>query len=40
LIDYTPALPYNVVILSCPEIEKGATYTLTIGEYSGEIDAY
>lgn len=31
---------YTVVILSCPEMEKGATYTLTIGEYSGEIDAY
>ena len=40
LIEYAPALPYNVVILSCPEIEKGATYTLTLGESSGEIDAY
>ncbi len=40
LIHFTPALPYNVVILSCPEIEKGETYTLTIGQFSGEIDAY
>lgn len=29
LISYTPSRAYNSVIVSCPEIEKGKTYTLT-----------
>lgn len=39
LIEYTPELDYAVVILSSPEIEKGASYTITAGSASGEVQA-
>jgi len=39
LVDYTPALNFAVVILSCPEMEKGQPYTITVGELSGEFEA-
>lgn len=39
LIDHTPALGYNVVILSDPEIKAGESYTLTVGTQSSEITA-
>lgn len=39
LIDHTPALGYNVVILSTPEIKAGQTYTLAIGSQSAEVTA-
>ena len=39
VIDYTPALSYNVIILSSPEIIKGETYTITVGSLSGSFEA-
>lgn len=39
IIDYSPELPYAVVILSSPQIVKGETYTLTVGELSGDFEA-
>ena len=39
LIEHTPALGYNVVILSNPAIKAGQTYTLAIGSQSSEITA-
>ena len=39
LISYTPELSYAVVILSSPEIEKGETYTITVGTQSGSFEA-
>lgn len=38
-IEHTPALGYNVVILSAPDIKKGETYDLTVGSQSGKFDA-
>jgi hypothetical protein len=39
LLCHTPTLPYQVVILSCPQIQKGNSYTLTVGTISGEVEA-
>lgn len=39
VINYTPELDYNVVILSSPDIESGQTYTLIVGDISGEVEA-
>ncbi|MBO5020229.1 MAG: carbohydrate-binding domain-containing protein, partial [Clostridia bacterium] len=39
LIEHTPELDFALVILSSPEIEKGETYTVTIGSQSDEIKA-
>ena len=39
LIDHTPALGYNVVILSAPGIKAGESYTLTVGSQSSEVNA-
>lgn len=39
LINHTPSLGYNVVILSNPELEAGQTYTLSIGSQSSEVTA-
>ena len=39
LLSATPELPYAVVILSSPEIEKGETYTITVGEVSEKFEA-
>lgn len=39
VVRYAPALGYNVVILSTPDIQKGETYTITIGDQSGEFTA-
>lgn len=40
IIDRTPELSFAVVILSSPDIVKGETYTITVGELSGEFEAY
>ena len=32
VISATPELPFAIVILSSPDIEKGETYTITVGE--------
>lgn len=39
LISYEPALNFALVILSSPDIVQGETYTVTIGEASGEFTA-
>jgi hypothetical protein len=39
LITHTPELPFSVVILSSPEIAKGASYCVTIGSQTGTFDA-
>ncbi len=39
VIDYTPELSFNVVILSSPDIRSGESYTITIGEASGTFEA-
>ena len=40
IIERTPELSFAVVILSSPEIKKGETYTITVGNSSGEFEAY
>lgn len=40
LISYAPELDFGVVILSNPDIVKGDTYSITVGEASGEFEAY
>ena len=39
ILTHTPELPFQVVILSTPELTKGETYTLTIGGSSGTFEA-
>ena len=39
IISYAPELNYAVVILSSPDIAKGQTYTITVGEQSAEFEA-
>ena len=38
-LSYTPELSYQVIILSCPDMESGQTYTLTAGTLSGDVTA-
>lgn len=39
ILTHTPALGYNVVILSSPDMQEGETYNLTVGSQSGEFEA-
>lgn len=39
LFSYEPALSFAVVILSCPEMKKGETYTISIGSSTSQISA-
>lgn len=39
VITHAPELSFGVVILSSPDIVKGETYTITVGEASGEFEA-
>ena len=39
VISYAPKLDFAVVILSAPEIIKGETYTITVGDQSGTFQA-
>ncbi len=39
LFSHTPELEFAVVILSCPEMVKGETYTITVGETTGSFAA-
>ena len=39
IVSYEPELPFAIVILSSPEINKGETYKITVGEASGEFEA-
>ncbi len=37
--DYAPELGFQVVILSSPQLVSGQTYTITVGQQSGEVTA-
>lgn len=39
IITHTPELPFSVVIISTPDMSKGAAYTITVGSVSGEFTA-
>ena len=39
LLSTEPAQDFAVVVLSCPEMTKGETYTVTVGSSSGEFEA-
>lgn len=39
IISYEPELSFAVVILSSPDIQKGDTYTVSVGTESGEFEA-
>ena len=39
ILSYTPNMAFGVVILSSPEIIKGNTYTITVGQASGSFAA-
>ena len=39
LLEHTPELNYAVVILSCPELEAGESYTVQIGTQTAEVQA-
>lgn len=39
LISYAPELDFAVVIFSSPDIQKGATYTITVGDSNGTTQA-
>lgn len=39
LISYAPELNFAVVILSCPEMRSGESYTITVGSASGTFEA-
>ena len=39
LIEHTPELSFNIVILSSPDMIKGGSYTITVGTASGTFDA-
>ena len=39
IISHKPEQPFAIVILSSPEIKKGDTYKITVGENSGEFEA-
>lgn len=38
LMTYTPSKSYNSVVISCPDIKEGATYTLTAGSQSTTVE--
>ena len=40
LISCQPELSFAVVILSCPQLQKGQSYNLSVGSDSAEIEAY
>lgn len=39
VVSYSPDLSYAIVILSSPDMVKGATYTITVGTLSGSFEA-
>ena len=39
LISYAPELPFQVIIISSPELEVGEAYTVTVGSLSGDFTA-
>jgi len=39
ILEHTPALAYQIVILSSPDIQKGKTYTITVGAEFDSLEA-
>ena len=39
VIDYTPDLPFGLVVLSSADIISGDSYTITVGQTSGTFEA-
>ena len=39
IVSFEPELSFAVVIISSPDIESGETYTLTVGNQSGDVAA-
>lgn len=39
-VSYTPTLPFQILIISTPDMVKGEQYTVSIGELSGSFAAY
>lgn len=39
IVSFEPELSFAVVIVSSPDIESGETYTLTVGNQSGDVEA-
>ena len=39
LLSYEPAMSYQIVIISTPSLQKGATYVVSIGGESREYEA-
>ena len=39
ILDYTPALAYQLIVISMPSIQKGETYTLSVGSSTNSIVA-
>ncbi|MBQ8164102.1 MAG: carbohydrate-binding domain-containing protein [Clostridia bacterium] len=39
LFSFTPSLSYAIVILSSPDLKKGESYTITVGDISGTFEA-
>ena len=39
ILSYEPAMPYQIVIISTPTLEKGASYTVTVGDQSDTFEA-
>lgn len=39
IISHKPELSFQIVILSSPDIQKGETYTITVGSQSGDFVA-
>lgn len=40
IISASPEFGFQVVIVSCPELEKGETYSVSVGDVSGEFESY
>lgn len=39
ILTHTPALDFQVAIISTPDLQKGKTYTITVGDVSGSFEA-
>ena len=39
LVNYAPELPFQIVIISLPELVSGETYSVTVGSSSGDVKA-
>ncbi len=39
ILSHTPPLDFQVVIISCPQLQKGTSYSITVGENTGSFTA-